>query len=347
MACSPRLTWMLLFVGLAALGGAGCGGSEATAPGSAREGMILIDGSSTVAPISEAVSEEFRAAHPGVRAPVGTSGTGGGFKKFCIGETDISDASRPIKPEEAELARKNGIAYIELPVAYDGLSVLVNPENTFVDHLSVEELKRIWEPNSSVRLWSDVRPAWPPREIKLYAPGADSGTFDYFTQAICGKEGASRQDCQFSEDDNQLVTGIAGDRDALGYFGYAYYVENQDKLRLVPIQAAPDAEPIAPSEATIRDGTYQPLSRPVFIYVSAKAAQRPEVQEFVRFYLSQAKSLVEEVGYVPLTDEVYRLARDRFEQRKTGSLFGESGAKVGVRLEDLLRTIEAAENQPS
>lgn len=322
-------------------GVSGCGrSSEVSSDVSSGEaatlsGSILVDGSSTVYPISEAVAEEFMKLHPGVRVSVGTSGTGGGFKKFCAGEIDISDASRPIKPSEAELAAQQGIQYIELPVAYDGLSVVVHPKNDFVDYLSVEELRQIWQPNSSVRRWSDVRPNWPAREIKLYGPGADSGTFDYFTEVICGKSGASRQDFTASEDDNTLVTGVAGDLGSLGYFGYAYYAENQEQLKLVPIKSG-DGKPVAPSEKTIEDGTYQPLARPVFIYVSAKSAERREVQAFVRFYLTQGPSLVREVKYHPLSERIYTLALQRFEQRKTGSVFAGKAPASASRLEELL-----------
>lgn len=304
----------------------GCGGPGRT---------IRVDGSSTVFPITEAVGEEFQKANPGIKVLVGISGTGGGFKRFCAGETDISDASRPIKPTEAELAAKNGIGYIELPVAFDGLSVVVNPANDFVDSLTVEELKRIWQPESSVKRWSDVRPGWPDRELRLYGPGTDSGTFDYFTEAIVGKERACRPDFTASEDDNVLVQGIAGDRDALGYFGYAYYAENKQRLKLVPIDSGRGS--VSPSAETITSGTYRPLSRPVFIYVSTAAAKRPEVEEFVRYYLAHASMLVQQVGYLPLPERIYELARERFEQRKTGSAFASGRSRTGLQLEDVLQ----------
>lgn len=297
-------------------------------------GWIRIDGSSTVFPISEAVAEEFQAANPKARVTVGLSGTGGGFKKFCAGETDISDASRPIKAIEEQACAAKKISYIELPVAFDGLSVVVNPGNDFVESLTVEELKRIWKPESTVRKWSHVRPEWPDRDLHLYGPGTDSGTFDYFTEAIVGKEHASRSDFTASEDDNILVQGIAGDRDALGYFGFAYYVENKDRLKLVKIDAGKG--PVAPSVQTINDGTYQPLSRPIFIYVRATSAERPEVVAFVDFYLDHAPELVPQVGYIPLPDRLYDLVRKRFAARKTGSLFGGGGSKVGVTLQSLL-----------
>ena len=296
---------------------------------------IRVDGSSTVFPITEAVAEEFQKTNPGVRVTVGISGTGGGFKKFCTGETDISDASRPIKPTEEELAQKNGVDYIELPVAFDGLSVVVNSASDFVDALSVEELKRIWQPDSGVKRWSDVRAGWPERELHLYGPGTDSGTFDYFTEAIVGKERACRPDFTASEDDNVLVQGIAGDRDALGYLGYAYFVENKQRLKLIPVDSG--SGPVAPSEETIRSGTYRPLSRPVFIYVNTGSAKRLEVQEFVRYYLTHAAALVKQVGYIPLPERVYELALERFKQRKTGSAFAGAASRVGLGLEELLQ----------
>lgn len=316
-----------LFAGAAVISMAGCGRNE--------QQTIRVDGSSTVFPISEAVAEEFQAAHPGVRVTVGVSGTGGGFQKFVQGEIDISDASRPIKPEERVRAGEAGISFIEIPVAYDGLSVLVNPENDWVDYLSVEELRRIWEPGSEVELWSDVRPEWPDREIVLVGPGTDSGTFDYFTETIMGESGASRSDYMPSEDDNVLVQAIAGERDGLGYFGYAYYVENEDRLRAVPIRAEGSDEAVAPTFDTIANGSYQPLARPEFIYVSGDAAERPEVQDFVRFYLTEGQALVREVGYVPLPERAYELALERFESRTTGSVF--SGAEPGSSPIDLLQ----------
>jgi len=303
-------------------------------------GAIAIDGSSTVFPISEAVAEEFQKSYPKVRVTVGISGTGGGFKKFLNKETDISDASRPIKPSEQELADKNGITYVELPVAFDGLSVLVNPQNDWVDHLTVEELKKIWAPGSTVKRWSDIRPTWPNKDIKLYGPGHDSGTFDYFTEAINGKEGAARSDFMASEDDNVLVTGIAGDKYALGFFGFAYYKENADKLKLVPIDGG--RGPVLPSAETIMNGTYAPLSRPLFIYVRGDVMTRPEIQEFIRFYMTKVKTLAREVGYIPLSDQLYELALKRFEDGVTGSIFAGKGSQVGVRMEDLLKSERSA-----
>lgn len=285
----------------------------------APKGVIRIDGSSTVFPITEAVAEEFGKVMPRVRVTVGVSGTGGGFKKFLAGETDINNASRPIKDTELAKAKQNKMDYIELPVAFDGLTVVINAGNDFVDKLTVEELKKIWQPGSTVKLWSDVRPGWPKKEIRLYGPGTDSGTFDYFTEAVMGKSGASRPDYTASEDDNVLVQGVSGDRYALGYFGYAYFVENRGKLKAVAI--AGSKGPVLPSESTINNGTYQPLSRPLFIYIRKSAAERPEVREFVTFYLKNASKLAKEVGYVPLPQAVYDLALKRFENKVVGSAF--------------------------
>jgi phosphate transport system substrate-binding protein len=282
-------------------------------------GSVKLDGSSTVFPLSEAVAEEFQAKHKGVRVTVGISGTSGGFTKFLGGEIDINDASRPIKEKESTGAKEKGIEFIELPVAFDGLTLVVNPKNDWVDHLTVAELKRIWEPQSQVKKWSDVRPGWPDREVRLYGAGTDSGTFDYFTEAIVGKSGESRADYTASEDDNVLVQGIAGDRDALGYFGFAYYVENKERLKAVPIDGGKGA--ITPSVQTINDGSYSPLSRPLFLYVSHKSISRPEVQAFVKFYLENAGTLADEVGYVALPEEAYKLIRLRFEQKRTGTVF--------------------------
>ncbi len=310
-------------------------------PGVQLTGDIVIDGSSTVFPVTEAVAEEFQKKYPKVRVPVGVSGTGGGFKKFAVKETVISDASRPIKSSEAEQATQNGVEYIELAIAYDGLSVMINPQNNWVDKLTVEELKKIWEPAAQGKItrWNQIRPEWPDEELHLYGAGTDSGTFDYFTDAINGKEGASRGDYTASEDDNVLVQGLSGDRLALGYFGYAYYVENKDKLKLVPIVNPKTGEAVLPSMESINKSTYQPLSRPIFIYVNKEAAERPEVQEFIRFYLTEGPELVKEVGYIPLPDEYYQTFLKRFEQRKTGSLFT-GGSQVGVTLGDLIKKAE-------
>lgn len=304
--------------------------------------LIKVDGSSTVFPITEAVAEEFQKENKGIKVMVGISGTGGGFKRFGRGETDISDASRPIKSKEVSLAKENGIEYIELPVAYDGLAVMVNPKNTWVDYLTVAELKKMWAPEAqnAVTKWSQIRQGFADKELRLFGPGTDSGTFDYFTEVICGASGASRGDYTASEDDNVLVEGIASDQQALGYFGLAYYEQNKDKLKLVPIDDGNDANgkgPIAPDMKSVRDGTYQPLARPIFIYVSKQAAERPEVREFVEYYLRSAASLVKEVGYIPLPDEAYEAALERFKKRITGSVFGGKGAKVRMSMAELLR----------
>ena len=328
----------------AGLGVAGCSkGPESATGGTATTegGIVRIDGSSTVFPISEAVAEEFQKATPGARVTVRISGTGGGFQKFCRGESDISNASRPIKPTEIEACGKAGIAFSELPVAYDGLVVVVNPKNTWVDHLTVAELKKIWAPEAQGKLlkWSQVRAGWPDRELHLFGAGVDSGTYDYFTEAINGKEGASRGDFTSSEDDNVLVQGVATDELALGFFGIAYYEQNAGRLKAVPIEdgkADNGSGPIAATIETVKNGTYQPLSRPLFIYVAFKSADRPEVKGFVDFYFAKSAALVKEVGYVPLTDEGYQLAKAHFDKRVAGTIFGAGGSQVGVTIEQLL-----------
>ena len=293
-----------------------CGGDEqetgtttttasqpATSTAPKLSGTFEIDGSSTVFPITEAVAEEFHNAYPKVRVNVGVSGTGGGFKRFTVGDTVISNASRPIRDSEAQAAADNGIEYLELRVAVDGLSVMVNPSNDFVDCLTVEALGNIWKPDSTVKTWKDVNPAWPDDEIRLYGPGTDSGTFDYFTEEIVGEVRSSRSDYLASEDDNFLVQGIYGDRNSLGYFGYAYYSENPDKLKLVAIDDGVGCIP--PTPETIEDGTYTPLSRPLSIYVNKAALDRPEVKAFVEFYMENAAELATEVGYVRLSESEY------------------------------------------
>jgi len=267
-------------------------------------GTIEIDGSSTVFPITQAVAEEFQKINTDVRINVGISGTGGGFKRFTKGETDISDASRPISTSEADLATTNKINYVELKIALDGIAVVVNPQNTWVDYLTTAELKKIWEPNSTVTKWSDIRSGWPDQPIHLYGPGTDSGTFDYFTEVINGKTKSSRADFTASEDDNILVQGISGDPNSLGYFGYAYYAENKAKLKDVPIDSG--SGPVTPTDTTITDNTYRPLSRPLFIYINSAALKRPEVKAFVEFYMLNGETLVHEVGYTPLTSQVYK-----------------------------------------
>jgi phosphate transport system substrate-binding protein len=271
------------------------------------QGTVSIDGSSTVFPISELVAEEFNALNPDVKLTVGFSGTGGGFTKFAAGEIEVTGASRPIKSAEADAATAAGIEFVELMVAYDGLSVVVSKENTWVDYLTMEELATIWGAEATATKWSDVRAGFPDTDIRLYSPGHDSGTFDYFTEAVNGKGGVIRQDSEvvkifFSEDDNALVTGVAGDQGAIGYFGFAYFEENADKLKLVPIQK--DAGPVAPSFETISDNTY-PISRPLFIYVNKAELAREEVLAFAKFYVENASELAAEVGYVSLPEEMY------------------------------------------
>jgi len=271
-------------------------------------GTVSLDGSSTVYPISEAIAEEFLSVAPRVRVTVGVSGTGGGFKKFLSREIDINDASRTIKNSEIEEARANGIDYLEIPVAFDGLSVVVNPNNTWVDYLTVDELRMIWQPGSMVDSWDDIRPNWPQLPIRLYGPGTDSGTFDYFTESVNGESGASRPDYTASEDDNVLVQGISGDENALGFFGYAYYIENQDNLKIVPIDEGNG--PVAPTAQSINDGTYAPLSRPIFVYLKTDSLARPEVRSFVDFYIDNAAGIANEVGYIELPEEMYQASRD-------------------------------------
>jgi phosphate transport system substrate-binding protein len=303
--------------------------------------LIKVDGSSTVYPITEAVAEEFQKKNPKVRVTVGISGTGGGFKRFCIGETDISDASRPIKLSEVELCLDNKISYIELPVAFDGLAVMVNPKNDWATRMTVKELKKLWEPAAQGRLtrWSQIRAGWPDKEIHLFGAGVDSGTYDYFTEAIVGKEHSSRGDFTASEDDNVLVQGIANDPLALGFFGVAYYEHNKDKLRLVAIDDENPKNgdgPVLPTFENVKNATYQPLARPIFIYVNKQALDRAEVRDFVAFYLTAGRPLVREVGYIPLSDAAYDLVVTRVEKRVTGSVFGGKGSQVGVSLESLL-----------
>ena len=268
---------------------------------------VKVDGSSTVFPITEAVAEEFGKSGGG-KVIVGISGTGGGFKRFCRGETDISDASRPIKQKEIDACRASGVQYIELPVAYDGLAVVMNPQNFWVDHLTVEELKKIWEPaaQNAITKWSQIRNGFPAEDIQLFGPGTDSGTFDYFTEVINGKGGSSRGDYTASEDDNVLVEGVASSKGGLGYFGLAYYEANADRLKVVPVKGAGAAQAVTPSKETVLGGTYTPLSRPIFIYVNKDSLKtKPLVAKFVRYYLENAPTLSEEVGYVPLPQSEY------------------------------------------
>ncbi|CAN5784236.1 PstS family phosphate ABC transporter substrate-binding protein [soil metagenome] len=280
-----------------------CGGSD-SGEQTLQGGSVQIDGSSTVYPISEAVAEEFGIAHGGaVRITIGLSGTGGGFKRFCTGETEISNASRHIADAERELCAQNGVEFLELPVAIDGLAVVAHPDNSFVQCLTVAELRSIWEPGSQINNWSQVREGFPNQPLKLYGPGTNSGTFDYFTEALMGEAGASRGDFTASEDDNVLVQGVQNDVNALGYFGYAYYIENEESLRALGVDNGDGC--VTPDPEAVKSGRYAPLSRPLFIYVNRADLERPEVAQFVRFYLENAAALVPEVGYVPLEAAEY------------------------------------------
>lgn len=305
----------------------------------AQAKLVKIDGSSTVYPVTEAVAEDFQKAKKGaVNVTVGISGTGGGFKKFCRAETDIQDASRPILRKEMDDCKAAGVEYIELPVAFDALTVVVHPKNTFIDSLTVAELKKMWEPaaQGTVMKWKDVNPAWPDAPLKLFGAGADSGTFDYFTEAIVGKSKSSRGDFTASEDDNVLVQGVSSDVNALGFFGYAYYHENADKLKAVAIAPKDGAVAVLPSMETVLKGTYQPLSRPIFIYVNAKSLEKPEVQEFVDYYLKNGAKLSREVQYVPLPDVAYTAGLEHVAKRRVGTVFG-GVAEVGITIEELIK----------
>lgn len=305
----------------------------------AAEKIIKIDGSSTVYPITEAVAEEFQKSQK-VKVTVGESGTGGGFKKFCRGETDISNASRPISQKEMDACKEAGIQFIELPVAFDALTVAVNDKNDWVKSLTVEELKKIWQPGSTVKNWKQVNSAFPDKALSLYGPGTASGTFDYFTEAINGKSKASRTDYTPSEDDNVLVQGVSGNVGGMAYFGLAYYEENKDKLRAVPIAEKAGKPGVLPSAETVKDGTYQPLSRPIFIYVNATAAAfKPEVKSFINFYLDNAPELVKEVKYIPLTTEDYTAVKAHFKALKPGTGFGGKN-EVGIKVQDLIKRIK-------
>ncbi|MBD3617026.1 MAG: PstS family phosphate ABC transporter substrate-binding protein [Gracilimonas sp.] len=275
---------------------------------------IKINGSSTVYPITEAVAEEYRTEAPDTRVTVGVSGTGGGFKQFLRSETDINNASRSIKPSEIELAEQNEIDYLELSVAFDGIAVVVNPENDWANELTVEELKMIWEPaaQGEIMRWSQVRPEWPDEEIHLFGPGIASGTYDYFTEAIVGESGASRGDFTASEDDNVLVQGVSTDTYAIGFFGLAYFEENAGKLKLIAVDNG-DGHPVKPSLETVKDGSYAPLSRPLFIYVSETAAEKDHVQDFIIYYLKNAGEFAPSVGYIPMQDEEYQIQLEKFE----------------------------------
>lgn len=302
------------------------------------QALVKIDGSSTVYPITEAVAEDFQKSKKNaVRVTVGISGTGGGFKKFCRGETDISDASRPITKKEMDDCKAAGVEYLELPVAYDALTVVIHPKNTWAKNMTVAELKTIWEPAAQGKItsWKQVNPAWPDRPLKLYGPGADSGTFEYFTEAVNGKAKATRGDFTASEDDNVLVQGVSRDIGGLGYFGFAYYSENKEKLAAVSV-VAPGKAAVAPSLETVVNGTYQPLARPIFIYVNAKSAEKPEVKEFVEYYMKNGEALTKEVKYVPLPAKAYAYNLDHFAKRAKGTKFGGEN-KVGLTIEELMK----------
>jgi len=299
--------------------------------------IVKIDGSSTVYPVTEAVAEEFQKAKKNqIKVTVGISGTGGGFKKFCRNEIDISGASRPILKKEMDDCKAAGVEYFELPVAFDALTVVIHPKNAFIKQLTVAEMKKMWEPaaQGKVTRWNQVNPAWPDQPMKLFGPGADSGTFDYFTEAVVGKSKSSRGDFTASEDDNVLVQGVARDVNALGFFGFAYYAENKDKLKSVSIVEKDGKPAVPPSEATVLDGTYQPLARPIFIYVSAKSMAKPEVKEFVEYYLAHGAKLSKEVKYVPLPDRIYKAGLDRLNKMQKGTVFA-GHADVGVKIDDL------------
>ena len=324
-----------------------CGSKEQKSEGADTTSAtsIKVDGSSTVFPISEAVSEEFENENPSVKITANASGTGAGFKKFIRNEIDVTGASRPIKASEDADCAKNNIQYLEIPIAYDGLAIVVSKENTWVDFLTVEELKKIWEPaaKGTVTHWDHVRKGWPHEKINLYGAGTESGTFDYFTEAIVGEARSCRTDYTASEDDNGLVSGVAGDKYSLGYFGFAYYFENQDKLKLVSLDDKDDTNgkgPIAPSMETIVNGTYQPLSRPLLIYINKTSAARPEVTQYVNYYIDNAPTLVPETGYVALSPEAYKLVKARFAAGTTGSLFLTLKTTVGVKLEELLQSTQ-------
>lgn len=289
--------------------------------------IIKLDGSSTVFPISEAAAEDFQLKEKGkARITVGISGTGGGFKKFCRGEVDIANASRPIHPSEIDKCKALNIEFIELPVAFDGTVVVVHPSNNWVSDISVSELKMIWEPEAQGKIthWNQIRPDWPASRLHLFGAGSDSGTFEYFTEAIVGKAKSSRGDYTASEDDNTLIQGVAQEKGALGYLPMAYFAENKSRLKALAVRKAPDASAILPSYETIEDASYVPLSRPIFVYVNLQRLnERPQIEQFLVYYLREAKRLVPEAKYVPFPAKVYQLAEQRLRLRKTGTLFGD------------------------
>jgi phosphate transport system substrate-binding protein len=318
-----------------------CGGNTDKKAETQTSNKVVIDGSSTVFPITEAVAEEFRLEKPDVRVTIGVSGTGGGFKKFTRGELDIANASRPIKKVEDSTCTANGIEYIELPIAYDGIAIVTHKDNTWLNDITVSELKVIWEPSAQGKItrWNQIRPTWPDQEMHLMGAGTQSGTFEYFTEAIIGKSKSCRGDYTASEDDNVLVQGVATDKSALAFFGIDYYIVNKDKLKLIPVNDENENNgkgAIAPNEETVKNGTYQPLSRPLFIYINKKTLQKEEVNAFASFYMKHASELVSEVGYIPLSKEAYTMITDKLEKQLTGSVFLKLKSTVGVRMEDIV-----------
>ncbi len=337
-----RLTVGRLVAGATVVASVACGGSSQPTTSAPAPSLIAIDGSSTVFPVSEAVAEEFQKANPGVRITVGTSGTTGGFQKFCRKETVISDASRPISKGEIEACGAAGVSYIEIPVAYDGLTVVVHPKNTWATSMTVAELKRLWAPEAQgkVMRWNQIRSSWPDKEVHLFGAGSDSGTFDYFTEVINGKARSSRGDYTSSEDDNILVQGVSSDEFALGYMGLAYYEQNKTKIKAVAVDdenPANGAGPITPAFESVRTGTYRPLSRPLFIYVTTAALERPEVAKFIEFYVNAPTALIREVGFVPLTDAEATLVRDRVTKKTLGTMFGGAVESHTATLETRLK----------
>jgi phosphate transport system substrate-binding protein len=309
------------------------------AAGAAHAQVIKIDGSSTVYPITEAVAEEFQKAKKNaIKVTVGISGTGGGFKKFCRGETDFSNASRPITAKEMEDCKAAGVQYVEMPVAFDALTIVINPKNTFLKQVTVEEMKKLWEPaaQGTITKWNQVNPAWPDAPVKLFGAGADSGTFEYFTEAMVGKAKSSRGDYTASEDDNVLVQGVSRDVNAIGYFGYAYYAENTAKLKALPIVSPKTGKAVEPSAANVENGSYQPLSRPIFVYVKAKSLEKPEVKEFIEFYMKHGAKLTKEVKYVPLPAAAYTGNLDHVAKKKFGTVFGGKN-EIGITIEELMK----------
>lgn len=335
MRMNGNWTWILL---LAISAVWGCGGGEPAGSGTTSteggeevsnlEGEIVIDGSSTVQPLTTTAAESFIKIHEKVRIPVSTSGTGGGFKKFVKGETDISNASRPITAEEFAQCKQNGVEFIEIPIAYDGLTIVVNPANDWCNELTVEQIGKIYLDNNPAMTWQDVDPAWPAEPLKIYSPGTDSGTFDYFREVLGGKSVAIRDDMQTSEDDNVIVKGVESDKGAIGYFGAAYYQEEGGKLKAVKIINPKTGEPVAASLETVVSGDYSPYSRPLFVYVNLASIERPEVQLFVEHYVENAGKFAGEVGYFPLPDSIYSLVGEHLTGLKAGTCFVDAEGKT-------------------